>query len=300
MVLRAGGGRAMLTGVLSAAAHAALVLPSVHFASRAAPMVLPAPPTADVRIDVLGSSLAPGRRVDGEVVQPGSPSAARSSEDPALFVLDVTGSDETLGAADTPLSAASSTADAQPRPGAVRTTAGDPALDPSASRSPAVRALGPKGRGSKGHRPASAHRGRGVPLDAPLISQPLPDLHLGPPNAADKLLYAGDGDFPRGGTTPPSRAVPPHLGGYVFWECPWPRNEGQSSAERAEVHATADVNRDGRALAVHILDESAPGFGARAQSCALEHRFVPGRDANGQRTGGKTPPFSVRFSRPVR
>ena len=56
MVLRAGGGRAMLTGVLSAAAHAALVLPSVHFASRAAPMVLPAPPTADVRIDVLGSA----------------------------------------------------------------------------------------------------------------------------------------------------------------------------------------------------------------------------------------------------
>lgn len=114
---------------------------------------------------------------------------------------------------------------------------------------------------------------------------------IGSPNAADALLY---GDGLGGGSH--DLSSPPRLGGYVYWDCPWPETSSTANIDRAVVHVTVDVTVDGKPAGVELVDED-PGFGPYALRCALDHRYIPGRDALGHPAPGRTRSFGVRFTR---
>jgi hypothetical protein len=120
-------------------------------------------------------------------------------------------------------------------------------------------------------------------------SQGTADIFVGDPTAADALLY---GDGSGGG---PDLSAPPRLGGYVYWNCPWPG--ASPDVEHAVAHVTADVNARGEPTGAQLIDDSGRGFGAHALACALQEHYLAGRDRLGRPAAGRTRPFAVRFDR---
>lgn len=118
------------------------------------------------------------------------------------------------------------------------------------------------------------------------------EIDMGQPGGVDALLY---GQGSPGLTHDLSSA--PRIGGYVYWECPWPDAAAQANVNHAVVHVTVDVTARGKATAVHLIDQPGYEFGEDAIRCAMDQRYVPGRDAQGRSVAGRTRKFSVQFSR---
>jgi hypothetical protein len=118
------------------------------------------------------------------------------------------------------------------------------------------------------------------------------ELSAGDPNAGvDSVLYGE-------GTPGRDRSAPPRLGGPVFWDdCPWPASAGRAGVNQATVQVTVDVSVTGIPIAAHLVRDAGHDFGADAVECAMQYRYVPGRDPQGRAVAGRTRPFPVVFTR---
>ncbi len=118
------------------------------------------------------------------------------------------------------------------------------------------------------------------------------EIDMGQPGGVDALLYGeGSPGFSH------DLSSPPRIGGYVYWECPWPLAAAQANVNRAVVHVTVDVTVRGKATAVQLIDQPGYEFGDDAIRCAMDQRYIPGRDSQGRPAPGRTRKFSVQFSR---
>ncbi len=115
---------------------------------------------------------------------------------------------------------------------------------------------------------------------------------MGQPGGVDALLY-GEGSP----GLSHDRSSPPRIGGYVSWECPWPAAAAQAGVNHAVVHVTVDVTARGQATAAHLVDQPGYEFGDEALRCAMDQKYIPGRDADGRPAAGRTRKFSVQFNR---
>ena len=105
-------------------------------------------------------------------------------------------------------------------------------------------------------------------------------------------------------TPPPAAAIvkapllsrPVELSGDE-WQCPWPREAEAAEIDEQTVTLRARVDADGRARSVSLLDDPGLGFGAAARACALQTRFSPALDRDGNPVAANSPPIRVRFTR---
>jgi outer membrane biosynthesis protein TonB len=118
------------------------------------------------------------------------------------------------------------------------------------------------------------------------------ELSAGDPNAGvDSVLYGE-------GTPGRDLSAPPRLGGPVFWDgCPWPASAGRAGVNHATVQVTVDVSVTGTPVAAHLVRDAGHDFGADAVECAMQYRYLPGRDPRGRAVAGRTRPFPVVFTR---
>jgi hypothetical protein len=168
-------------------------------------------------------------------------------------------------------------------------------LAPTQSPSPAARAH-KKAQGAHGGGGLGGLRSRRarLPKREESIKTPAEPvaIDLGQPGGVDALLY-GEGSP----GLSHDLSSPPRIGGYVYWECPWPEAAAQANVNHAVVHVTVDVTVRGKATAVQLIDQPGYEFGDDAIHCALDQRYIPGRDAQGRPVAGRTRKFSVQFNR---
>lgn len=85
------------------------------------------------------------------------------------------------------------------------------------------------------------------------------------------------------------------------WNCShlFPPEADAEDINQATVSIVVNVRPNGTPEAVSILRATPPnvGFERAARSCALTQRYTAGLDRAGQAAGGKTAPFTVRFTR---
>jgi protein TonB len=81
------------------------------------------------------------------------------------------------------------------------------------------------------------------------------------------------------------------------WQCPWPREAEAAELDEQIVTLRARVDAEGRARSVALLDDPGFGFGAAARTCALQTRFSPALDRDGNPVAANSPPIRVRFTR---
>lgn len=118
------------------------------------------------------------------------------------------------------------------------------------------------------------------------------EIDMGQPGGVDALLF-GEGSP----GLSHDLSSPPRIGGRVYWECPWPSAAARAGINHAVVHVTVDVTARGEAKAVQLIDQSGYEFGEDAVRCAMDQRYIPGRDAGGKPVAGRTRKFSVQFNR---
>jgi hypothetical protein len=151
--------------------------------------------------------------------------------------------------------------------------------------------LGGRGGGRSGGlraRPARSAKHRDS-LKTP--NEPI-EIDMGQPGGVDALLF---GEGSPGLSHDLSSA--PRIGGRVYWECPWPSAAARAGVNHAVVHVTVDVTARGGATAAQLIDQPGYEFGEDAIRCAMDQRYIPGRDASGKPVAGRTRKFSVQFNR---
>jgi hypothetical protein len=168
-------------------------------------------------------------------------------------------------------------------------------IDPVAPASSPVNRAHKSAQGAHANGGSGGFRSRRARLpkqeDSTRKAEPV-DIDLGQSGGVDALLY-GEGSP----GLPHDLSSPPRIGGYVYWECPWPEAAAQANVNRAVVHVTVDVTARGKAKAVQLIDQPGYEFGDDAIRCAMDQRYIPGRDTEGRPVAGRTRKFSVQFSR---
>jgi hypothetical protein len=112
----------------------------------------------------------------------------------------------------------------------------------------------------------------------------------------------------RGGTGPitapppvkvgPDRSRPASCGGAgVEWNVPFPPEADSLQIDDAFVVLQIDVQPDGAAAAVRVLNETAPGFGREAKRYALRERCTPALDHDGAAIPWTVKQLRVHFTR---
>jgi periplasmic protein TonB len=81
------------------------------------------------------------------------------------------------------------------------------------------------------------------------------------------------------------------------WQCPWPREAEAAEIDEQTVTLRVRVDTAGRARSVSLLADPGSGFGAAARTCALQTRFSPALDREGNPVVANSPPIRVRFTR---
>ena len=85
------------------------------------------------------------------------------------------------------------------------------------------------------------------------------------------------------------------------WNCShlFPPEADAEDINQATVSIVVTVRPDGTAGLITVLKANPPnvGFERAARSCALTQRYTAALDLRGQPAGGKTAPFTVRFTR---
>jgi hypothetical protein len=71
----------------------------------------------------------------------------------------------------------------------------------------------------------------------------------------------------------------------------------RAGLDHASVLVTVDVSAEGAPLAAHLIRDAGHDFGSDAIACAMQYRYVPGRNARGRAVAGRTRPFPVIFNR---
>ncbi len=83
----------------------------------------------------------------------------------------------------------------------------------------------------------------------------------------------------------------------VSWNCPFPSEADAQDVHYARVMIVVSVRKNGTAAKAALLSDPGYGFGAAARSCALGQRYSVAWDDSGRPTAGRTPPFTVTFTR---
>ena len=81
------------------------------------------------------------------------------------------------------------------------------------------------------------------------------------------------------------------------WRCPWPPQAQTLGIDEQVVVLRAEVDAQGQATSVRLIDDPGHGFGAAAVDCARQARFEPARDHDGRPHATTSPPIRVRFTR---
>jgi len=83
------------------------------------------------------------------------------------------------------------------------------------------------------------------------------------------------------------------------WNCShlFPSEADADDINSAVVSVVVTVKPDGTAQSVAVVNDPGHGFGRAAKTCAMSQRYAPALDRVGQAAGGKTLPFTVRFTR---
>jgi protein TonB len=104
-----------------------------------------------------------------------------------------------------------------------------------------------------------------------------------------------------GGTGPvkvvgPDRSRRASLGG-KDWNTPWPSEADAVQMDEAYVTLEIDVRADGSAAAVRVLKDPGYGFGREARRYALNQRYQPAFDHDGNAIPQMIGPIKVHFTR---
>ena len=99
------------------------------------------------------------------------------------------------------------------------------------------------------------------------------------------------------GGTPGGNLARPASPARKDWACPWPDEEQSSDLREARVSVRIQVDRDGAAQNVEVLQSPTPAFAVAARVCARSERFSPARDDAGQSIPGTIPSLSIHFVR---
>ncbi len=83
----------------------------------------------------------------------------------------------------------------------------------------------------------------------------------------------------------------------VSWDCPFPSEADAQDVHFARVMIVVSVRKNGTAATAAVLSDPGYGFGAAARRCALGQRYSVAWDDTGRPTAGRTPPFTVTFTR---
>lgn len=97
----------------------------------------------------------------------------------------------------------------------------------------------------------------------------------------------GDGEGAKG--EPGPWRTPAHVANSDWRSCP-----ASVATRPAYAHVIADVDSEGHALGVRLLDAD-PGTGKAALQCAMNAHYIPARDAHGNPVRGRTRVFRVEF-----
>jgi protein TonB len=81
------------------------------------------------------------------------------------------------------------------------------------------------------------------------------------------------------------------------WNCSFPPEADASDVHYARVLVVVTVRVDGSPSSAAVLSDPGFGFAAAARRCALGQRYTVAWDDAGRATAGRTPPFTVTFTR---
>jgi periplasmic protein TonB len=81
------------------------------------------------------------------------------------------------------------------------------------------------------------------------------------------------------------------------WSCPWPPEADSERIDDQTVVIRVVVDPNGSVRSAEIVVEPGHGFGKAAATCALNTRFTPAHDRDGNAVRARSPPIRVRFTR---
>ncbi len=99
------------------------------------------------------------------------------------------------------------------------------------------------------------------------------------------------------GGTPGGSLARPATPARRDWACPWPDEEQSSDLRETRVSVRIQVDRDGAAQNIEVLQSPTPAFAVAARVCARSERFSQARDDAGQSIPGTIPSLSIHFVR---
>jgi periplasmic protein TonB len=87
------------------------------------------------------------------------------------------------------------------------------------------------------------------------------------------------------------------LSGSSDWHCPFPSEADVEQIDQAFVIVQVATRADGSPERVTVLSDPGHGFGRAAQRCAMQERYEPAFDHDGNAIAGMTKSIRVRFER---
>jgi periplasmic protein TonB len=123
-----------------------------------------------------------------------------------------------------------------------------------------------------------------------------------PTMARNASLNGAPGAHGTGSARPPPPPPGPDLSrslalaGGTSWNCPFPPEADADQVDQAVVRVQVTVRADGSAASVSVLSDPGHGFGRAARLCALQKRYQPALDHDGNAMVASSP-VTVRFNR---
>jgi protein TonB len=93
------------------------------------------------------------------------------------------------------------------------------------------------------------------------------------------------------------RSRPAKLAGSTDWHCPFPPEADVEQIDQAFVIVQVATRPDGSPERVSIISDPGHGFGRAAQRCAMQERYEPAFNHDGNPIAGLTKSIRVRFER---
>ena len=87
------------------------------------------------------------------------------------------------------------------------------------------------------------------------------------------------------------------MSGSTDWNCPFPPEADSEQVDQAFPTIQVSVRADGTPEHVSVLSDPGHGFGRAAQRCAMQERYEPAFNHDGNPIAGLTKSIRVRFER---
>lgn len=97
--------------------------------------------------------------------------------------------------------------------------------------------------------------------------------------------------------TGPDRSRQASFSGSSSWNCPFPPEADAEDINLAYVTIAVTVRPDGSPLSVKVVSDPGNGFGRAARLCALQRKYSPGLDRDGNPITSTIPAIKVKFTR---